>query len=135
MSSADYIRNEVPHWCEITVWKSEDMFEAVPQMVSGLTGDPIDLSTFAALEFNLWIKPTFDTDADPIALLSSRVSDGIIIDSLEQGLISLQRDRSVVNTWPVGSWVHFLNMTWTEGSAYTKTLWQGPFHVRPGRFT
>ena len=132
-NSAAYIRTEPPHWCMIQVWHSEDFYEAVPQLIDGATGEPLNLETFADLQFNLWIRSEYASVAPTIDLLTTG-DDGIYFDDRSQGLISFYRDRGEVKNYPIGTWVQWLNMLWTEpgGMAVTKTLWRGPLIVRPG---
>jgi hypothetical protein len=126
-----YIRTEVPHWCGIEIWQSQDLYEAVPQMIDGETGEPLNLDAFASLRFDLFIRSEFEYPTE-IAFLTT--GDGIVFDDRANGLISIQRDRSIVNTWPIGEWVQWLNMVWTEtGSEVIKTLWRGPFIIHPGK--
>lgn len=134
-NTAAYIRTEAPHWCGIEIWQSADFYEAVPQMIDGSTGAPLDLDSFTSLRFDLWIRSEFDYTAGDIAFLTSAGNDGIYFDDRANGLISIQRDRAVVNTWPIGEWVQWLNMLWNEPGHgdVIKTLWRGPCIIRPGK--
>jgi hypothetical protein len=131
----EYMRTEVPHWCQIDIWQQDDFHEAVPQMVDPITGEPIDLDSFSELRFDLWIRSEFDNEGTEIAFLTSAANEGIIFDDRAKGLISIHRTQTIVETWPLGSWVHWLNMNWTEpgSGAIIKTIWRGPFIIHRGR--
>lgn len=127
----DVIRTEGPHQCTITVYKSEDWVDAVPQLVDE-EGNPFDIT---ACSFDLFIRPSGDFSPPITHLTSSSGGGGIEIESGPLGLLLINVAQGDLDEWPLGHWFQFLNMTFTDPDlgAVTKTIWRGPCDILPGR--
>jgi hypothetical protein len=129
------IRTESPHWCSIIVYQTEDWDDLVPELVNIVTHEPINFALYTGLQFDLWIRPSAQNSTVIDHLTSP--SGGIHIDLVKPGRISLHRDRTVVDDYPIGSWEQWLSMTWTDSTygVTTSLIWRGPFHVYAGPYT
>jgi hypothetical protein len=134
-SSGGLIRTEQPHWCEITVYHSEDWHDLVPQFSDAVTGGPVNLAALPAREFDLWVRPSANHPTLIEHLSSS--SGGITIDNLNPGRISFHRTRNLVDEYPLGRWEQWLSLAWIDADygPTRKMIWAGPFIVHPGRYT
>lgn len=129
------IVTEKPYVGRATVYHEEDWHDAIPQLVSPVTGDPYDL---AACVLQIFIRPTFG-HTTAIKLLTSTASTGprIIRDNVSLGLASIFMPKADVQLMPTGEWEHFCLLFFTDADLGTlsKTLWRGPLIIRPGRTT
>lgn len=131
------IVTERPHDCTIKVWHGEDWFDAIPQLVDPVTGEPYDVTDVL---FELVVRPSFDHDTRLVLISSAGASGSRIIKQTPAlGLINIFMPKARVEAeLPVTNshgWQQFLRMTWVDAElgSMRKHLWTGTIIVFPAR--